>query len=209
MLKTQSAQQYWDQRTEHFSRFYTQPDWFDRVFRKAIFVRIGVAAAVGKSLEAPTALDIGSGPGINSVTLIKEGGVSHLTGIDFSSQMISSARTTAEEAGVSSQCDFIEGDFLCYDWGDQQFDLIVALGVLDYVSVPGKFLERISNITRTAFVISWPKTGLRMLLRKLRYKCHVYGYSEAAIIRYHQAMGITDLNLVRCQGGWVTIARKV
>jgi ubiquinone/menaquinone biosynthesis C-methylase UbiE len=208
MLKTQTAREYWDRKHNAFSRFYFQPDWFDKIFRKALFDRIDVAVEVCKTLEKPTVLDVGSGPGINSVSLVKAGGASHLSGIDFAPNMVSLAREIAESAEISGKCNFMEGDFLNTEWRNQEFDLVVALGVLDYVSVPDEFLKKIADVTRRVAVISWPEKGFRMLLRKVRYKCHVYGYTQGEVTDYHNRVGFNNLVCHKCDGGWVTIGHK-
>jgi SAM-dependent methyltransferase len=197
-----SVQDYWDKHSDLFGEYYKNPTWFDRTFRKAIFLRAMIAIDVCKELPSPSVLDIGSGPGINSVAMVKKGGASRLVGIDFAPSMIELARTYAGSEGVAERCEFVEGDFMKRDLGT--FDLAVALGVFDYIGDAQAFLKKMRSVARKAIVASWPENGLRMMLRKLRYTCPVYSYTEAQIRALHDKAGAGNVELIKIPGGWVS-----
>jgi ubiquinone/menaquinone biosynthesis C-methylase UbiE len=205
---TQSAQQYWDVRSDLFARYYKKPSLFDKLFRKAVYTRTAVALKTIQQYPGCTVLDIGSGPGVNSVTWLKNSGASHLLGIDFAENMNEYARKNAVAEGVGDRCTFMTGDFMKYDFGAQQFDVAVAAGVFDYIEDAAAFIKKMSEVSRKAFVISWPENGLRMMLRRQRYTCPVFHYSEKDIRHLHSLCNVKDLEVVRTQGGWVTVARK-
>ena len=72
MLKAkETVQNYWNERSEIFGNYYKKPTLFDSIMRKGIYSRVAVSVQVCKSLTNPTVLDVGSGPGINSETIIK------------------------------------------------------------------------------------------------------------------------------------------
>jgi len=204
--KTTSVQDYWDKHSDLFGGYYKNPTWFDRTFRKAIFLRAMVAIDVCGDLMNPSVLDIGSGPGVNSVALVKKGGAARLVGIDFAPNMIELARAHAAAEGVSDLCQFIEGDFLRQNFESGAFDLAIALGVFDYVGEPQAFLGRMRRVARKALVASWPENGVRMVLRKLRYSCPVYAYNEQRIRDLHRKAGIPGVDLIKIPGGWVSKA---
>ena len=207
--KPQNAQQYWNQRAELFSGYYTAPTLFDRVFRAGIYTRTAVALQVCQEHPGTTVLDIGSGPGENSIVFLKNSPVARLTGIDFAPSMNEAAMAACAEQAVSDRAEFVLGDFLTHDWRGQEFGVSVALGVLDYVAEAAEFLARIDEVTTRAFVISWPENGLRMLLRRRRYKCPVYHYTQSQVRQLHRDnCEISSLEFVKSRGGWVTIARK-
>lgn len=211
MSKTKhTALQYWDERSELFGNYYLKPSWFDKHFRKAVYTRVAVAVKVCKNLNQPTVLDIGSGPGVNSVTILKNTSTKHLTGIDFAPSMIEYAQDIVKKEGVESKATFVEGDFMDYNWRNQAFDVSIALGVLDYTKEAQAFTKKMSQVTNKAFVISWPENGLRMALRRYRYTCPLYHYTAQDIVSIHEQAGISKdkLELIEVPGGWVTIARK-
>jgi len=203
-----TAQQYWDVRSDLFANYYRKPSLFDKFLRKAVYLRTAVALKTIQEYPGCTVLDIGSGPGVNSVTWLKNSSASRLVGMDFAQTMNDYARQHAAEEGLSNRCDFIEGDFRTYDFGNTKYDVSVAVGVFDYTADPESFIKKMSEVSSKAFVISYPENGLRMFLRRQRYTCPVFHYSEKEIRRLHSLCDIKSLEIVRSQGGWVSIARK-
>jgi 2-polyprenyl-3-methyl-5-hydroxy-6-metoxy-1,4-benzoquinol methylase len=204
--ETTQVKAYWDRHADIFSEYYKNPSWFDRTFRQAIYVRAATAFDVCKSLGNPSVLDIGSGPGVNSVALVKKAGASKVTGIDFAANMIELAKKYALTNGISSQCDFITGDFMTHQFEPESFDLVIALGVFDYIGEVDAFFDKMRSVARKAMVASWPENGLRMALRRVRYSCPVYHYTESRIRDLHQRAGVKHLELIKTPGGWVSKA---
>jgi SAM-dependent methyltransferase len=203
-----TAQQYWDVRSDLFANYYKKPSLFDKLLRKAVYTRTAVALKVIKECGKCTVLDIGSGPGVNSVTWLKNSEATHLLGIDFAENMNEYARKNAATEGVGDRCKFVEGDFLTYDFKDEKFDVSVAVGVTDYVKEIEALVKKMDAVSNKAFVASWPLNGLRMALRRYRYTCPVYHYNEADVRRLHEGCNLKSLEIVHMQGGMVSIARK-
>jgi cyclopropane fatty-acyl-phospholipid synthase-like methyltransferase len=208
--KTESVQSYWDARSDLFGNYYKKPSSFDRIFRKGVYERQAIAVKACKEIPGARVLDIGSGPGVNSVSLIKNAGASHVFGVDFAQHMIDYAINTAKEEGVADKCTFVLGDVLTYDFGDKKFDYAYALGVFDYVENAQALLSRMSQLSTKSFMASWPENGLRMALRRYRYTCPLFHYTEQQIIDMHKKAGITadKLEIIRIGGGWATVAHK-
>jgi 2-polyprenyl-3-methyl-5-hydroxy-6-metoxy-1,4-benzoquinol methylase len=204
----ETAQSYWDARSELFGNYYKKPSLFDRVFRKAVYAREAVAVKACKELNNPTVLDVGSGPGINSVSLIKNAGAKHVTGIDFAQHMIDYAQNTAKAEGVADKTTFVLGDVLEYNFGDQKFDFSYALGVFDYVEKAEDLLRRMADLSTKTVVASWPENGVRMALRRYRYTCPLFHYTKQGILDLHRKVGLTNVEIITLNGGWATIARK-
>lgn len=209
MSKTiHTAQQYWDVRSELFANYYKKPSWFDKMFRKAVYTRTAVMLNTIKECGKCTVLDIGSGPGVNSVTWLKNSEATFLLGIDFAENMNEYARKNAAAEGVADRCKFIEGDFLTYDFKGEKFDVACAAGVTDYVKDIEALVKKMDAVTNKAFVASWPKGGLRMALRRYRYTCPVFQYNEADVRRLHEGCNIKSLEIIHMQGGMMSVARK-
>ena len=203
-----TAQEFWDVRSELFANYYKKPSFFDKIFRKAVYTRTAIALKVIREYGKCTVLDIGSGPGVNSVTWLKNSDATYLMGIDFAESMNEYAHKNVEAEGVGARCAFIEGDFLKYEFNNQTFDISVAVGVLDYIKEAEEFIRKMDKVSNKAFVVSWPFNGLRMALRRRRYTCPVYHYNEAEVRRLHEGCNIKNLELIVTQGGLVSIARK-
>ena len=208
--KLESVQSYWDARSDLFANYYKKPSSFDRVFRKGVYERQAIAVKACKEIPNASVFDVGSGPGLNSVSLIKNAGASHVFGVDFAQHMIDYAIGTAKEEGVASKCTFVLGDVLTYDFGNKNFDYSYALGVFDYTENAQALLSRMSDLSTRSFMASWPENGVRMALRRYRYTCPLFHYTEKQIIDLHKKAGINENNLeiIRIGGGWATIARK-
>ena len=204
---THTAQQYWDSRSDLFANYYKKPSLFDKLLRKAVYTRTAVALKVIKGCGKCTVLDIGSGPGVNSVTWLKNSEATHLLGIDFAENMNEYARKNAETEGVGARCKFVEGDFLTYNFTDK-YDVSAAMGVSDYVKEMDMFLKKMDAVSNKAFVVSWPLNGLRMALRRYRYTCPVFHYNEADVRRLHEGLNIKSLEIIPMQGGMMSVARK-
>jgi 2-polyprenyl-3-methyl-5-hydroxy-6-metoxy-1,4-benzoquinol methylase len=203
-----TAQQYWDVRSDLFANYYKKPSLFDKTFRKAVYVRTAVVLKTIKEFDQPTVLDIGSGPGVNSVTWLKNTNAKYLLGIDFAESMNEYARKHAQAEGVGDRCKFIAGDFMKHDFKGEKFTVSAACGVLDYVKESREFMQKMDAVTTGAFVVSWPENGLRMALRRYRYTTPVYHYDEAAIRKLHEGLNIKSLEIMPMQGGRMSVARK-
>ncbi|HMK26872.1 MAG TPA: class I SAM-dependent methyltransferase [Chitinophagaceae bacterium] len=202
-----TAQQYWDVRSDLFANYYKKPSLFDKLLRKAVYTRTAVTLKVIKEYGKCTVLDIGSGPGVNSVTWLKNSEATFLLGIDFAENMNEYARKNAENEGVGARCKFVEGDFLTYNF-NEKYDVSAAMGVADYVKEMDMFLKKMDAVSNKAFVVSWPLNGLRMALRRYRYTCPVYHYNEADVRRLHEGLNIKSLEIIPMQGGMMSVARK-
>ena len=208
--KTETVQSYWDARSDLFGNYYKKPSSFDRIFRKGVYERQAIAVQACKEIPNAKVLDIGSGPGVNSVSLIKNAGASHIFGVDFAQHMIDYAINTAKEEAVADKCTFVLGDVLTYDFGDRKFDYAYALGVFDYVEDAQALLSRMSQLSTGSFMASWPENGLRMALRRYRYTCPLFHYTEQQVKDLHKKAGIPadKLEIIRIGGGWATVAHK-
>jgi ubiquinone/menaquinone biosynthesis C-methylase UbiE len=208
--KTETAQSYWDARSELFANYYKKPSLFDQVFRKGVYERQAIAVKACKEIPNARVLDIGSGPGINSVSLIKNAGASHVFGIDFAEHMIAYAKNTAKEEGVADKTEFVLGDALSYNFGDRKFDYAYALGVFDYIENAQALLNLMVKLAGKSVMASWPEDGLRMALRRYRYTCPVYHYSKEDILKLHENAGVprNKVEVIKIGGGYSTVARK-
>jgi len=91
------------------------------------------------------ALDAGCGHGLHLAKLAKQG--ARITGLDISPAMLSRARLALDQAG------FPDAELLCADVNSREFqsetfDLVLAIGMLDYLPDWNRVLRRLASWTR-------------------------------------------------------------
>ncbi len=206
---------YFQQRARQFDALYAEErDWryyFNRLFRRALYQRVRLTVEAFRGLDDFTLLDVGCGSGRNSLVFLKCG-ARRVVGIDFSENMIRMAQDYCREQGVAGNCEFIRADVLAHPFRER-FDVVVALGVFDYIRDPHDLLLRMRELATRRVVASFP--GLSMVrapLRKLRYwirNCPVYFSSRKRLQRICRKIGLEHFELVPVAGraGWLLIGR--
>jgi len=85
---------------------------------------------------APDVLDLGCGPGMQTVDLAELLPRAHVTAIDRSGAYVEEARLRAETAGLTERITVAEGDMASLSFGPQSFDLIWSEGAAYNIGVP-------------------------------------------------------------------------
>ena len=192
---TARVQTYFDERVADYDAFYDPPSalarHFNRVFRKAVFLRRDHTIELARRFNCRTVLDVGCGSGRNSVWFARNG-IEHVSGIDISREMIEEADLLARQAGVESRCEFRHLDFMSMPKGSR-FDMVVALGGFDYVAQAEEFLRHMSQFADRVIYASFPGwTLVRSPLRKVRYAlrgCPTHFYRRPELNRLFDAVG--------------------
>lgn len=206
MAITENAKNYWDARSELFANYYIKPSRFDRIFRKGVYTRAAVSMKIIQEFKNPTILDVGSGPGVNSLTWLKNSDAKLLVGIDFADNMVEFATNLIKNEGLEHRAKFIVGDMLDYDFKGEKFDISLAMGVFDYVQDAKKLLGIMKNISNKAVVSSWPRNGLRMMLRRYRYTCPLFHYTEKQVLDLHKELGFSNTKIMSTSdAGFTTV----
>ncbi len=150
----------------------------DRVTRGTVVRRLDFVNDLVEGNPPKRVLDVGCGSGRFGASLGQRG-AEVVVGLDFAPEMLVLAEQRCAEAGVGDRCTFLKEDFLTWEW-DEPFDLVLAIGVLDYVAEAGPFVARLASASRGTTVISFPRL-LHPLVpvraARLRMKeCPVYFY---------------------------------
>lgn len=155
----------------------------DRLSRGTVVKRLKHIDHLGAALKPRRVLDVGCGSGRFCVTLAQHG-ADTVVGLDFAPEMLVLARQKAGDASVAEKCQFLEADFMQWEW-DEPFDLVLAVGVLDYVPAAAPFVERLSKASRGQTVISFPRRFHPLVpVRAARLRlsgCPVFFYSRAEV----------------------------
>lgn len=192
---------FFDSKAEIFDSNYSDHSWFSKwftqTFQKAIFDRFDAAINEAGEISNKNILDIGCGSGVYSLEYTKRG-AAKVTGIDFSDEMLAMSEELIEENGFSDKVTFVKGDFSTHQF-EEKFDVIIAMGVFDYVAEPGKFLAKMSELSSGKVIASFPgKSPVRMHLRRIRYNlqnCPVFFYTEEQIHELAQKSGLKNYEL--------------
>jgi len=174
--------------------------WMNRLLRRAIYERVRLTVGETEGLKNFEVLDVGCGSGRNSV-IFAQAGARRVLGIDFAPNMIELARNYSANAPGGERCEFVTGDFFEQNF-DRRFEMVVALGVFDYIREPDRLLRRMMELSTGKVLGSFPGVSpVRAPLRKLRYSlrnCPVYFYTRARIAEVCHRAGLSDYRIVPC-----------
>jgi ubiquinone/menaquinone biosynthesis C-methylase UbiE len=214
MRDSERTRVYFESTALSFDSLYKEEDrfWYyvNHVFRPALYERVRLTVDEMIELRDFTVLDVGCGSGRNSVKFLKAG-ARHVVGIDFAESMLGLAKQYSAVTGFASQCDFVLGDALTYPF-PQKFDVVVALGVFDYLREPAEMLRRMAGLASHKVIAGFPAyTLIRGTQRKVRYwlkGCPVYFQSQKQLRAICHEVGLDDYRLVPCGGaGYLLVAR--
>ena len=157
----------------------------DKLSRKTVVRRADFVEAFADRHHPESALDVGCGSARFGLRLAPKG--TRVVGLDFAPDMIALARRLVEEAGVADKCTFHVADFMQWDPGET-FDLVLAIGVLDYVSEPGPLMAKLAASSHRDVIVSFPQKFHPLVpLRYARLRmngCPVYFYDRAQVERF-------------------------
>lgn len=187
---------YWNDVAGDFDAIYTGDKGplrrtLDRWLRQDMYQRFAWVLERSAGIQGRTACDIGCGSGRFSAALAKQG-AARVVGVDIAPRMLELARALAARQGVEQACEFVHADVL--DWqATEQFDLVIAIGLWDYIADPLPRLRVIRRLSRGRFLSSWPRlwtwrTPIRQVRLGLR-GCPVYFFRRPQIDRYLQESG--------------------
>ena len=159
-----------------------------RLSRPAVFDRLRAATSLVRSLDRPDVLDLGCGNGLGVIAMA-DAGARSITGVDFSARMLDIARRRVaarpRDAACDAAIDLVEGDILTWPGAPRGWDLVVALGVLEYYPDASGLLARMAELTRAWALFSvraW--TLLRGAIRARHYaraQCPIHFLDRPAI----------------------------
>ncbi len=183
MSEIADIQRYFREQAAQFDSIYEGKGafgrWLDRTFRASIFVRYALTFEHAGDVTGKRVLDIGCGSGRYAVEFATRG-AAEVVGIDLSQEMVALAKQDAARHGVEDRCHFQVGDFWTYTPA-QPFDIVIAMGVYDYLAEPEPWVQRMMAASRGKWMASFPKWDLiRAPIRRWRYKlrnCPVYYYT--------------------------------
>ncbi len=204
------------------SRFRSKATQFDdlyederalvRLLRPGLLHRRQLAVETVTRYERPRVLDVGCGSG-RVAEFVLEAGAGHYVGIDFSEPMLALARERLER--FDDLAELVTGDFLVAPL-DGPFEVILALGLFDYIPDPIPFVARMAELSApgACVVSSFPSwSWLKGPIRKVRYEwigdCPIFDYTSAQVEALFREHGFGRFEIARRgSSGFLTKATR-
>lgn len=211
---TETVRDYFQTRADDYDAFYDAETglhrWFNRTFRKAVYLRRDQVIVLARRFGCESLLDVGCGSGRNTIWWARQG-VQRVHGVDFSEEMIRQAQDVAREAQCADRCTFEVADFLRWN-SSTPYDLVAACGVFDYVIDAEALLRHMARHARKVIYGSFPGwTLVRTPLRKLRYwlrGCPTHFYRRREIERLFKSVGFGTTEILPIGAGYLAWAAR-
>ena len=166
--------------------------FLNKKFRSDIYERFVLSLNHVRHYKLESALDVGCGSGRYACALAQLG-VRRVVGVDVSQKMIGLATKRASElpqAGGTFQ-------FVCCAFEEfhttETFDVVLAMGLFDYVKDPVSFLLRMQALANHSVIASFPSISFfRTPIRRVRYlikRCPLYFYRPDQIASFAPQAG--------------------
>jgi SAM-dependent methyltransferase len=186
-------------KARQFDDLYEDERLLVRLFRPGLFRRRQLAVDTVRSYDAPAVLDVGCGSG-RIGEFVLDAGASRYLGIDFSEPMIALARTRLERFGKTTT--LVTDDFLSAPV-EGSFDVVLALGLFDYLPNPELFVARMFALCAPdgCVVGSFPAwSPLKGPIRKVRYEwigdCPIFNYTREGLERLFGDAGFDRVEVI-------------
>lgn len=200
-----STQRYFDKHAHAFDRVYARPG-VAACLRRGPQRGRELAVSVVARHPTPNVLDVGCGPGRVAESVLDAGAARYL-GIDLSPHMLALARRRLDRYEA---VELLEGNFLDLEV-PQRFDVVLALGLFDYLEEPARAGAWMRAHCRSTLVASFPRWDwLKAPLRHLRYELHqcpIFDYTEADVEELLAGAGFSSIEFaVRGRRGFLVSA---
>ena len=169
------------EKAQAFDDLYEDERPLTRLLRPGLFRRRQLAADTVRAYSDPRVLDVGCGSG-RIGEFVLDAGAAHYVGVDFSEPMIELARSRL--ARFADKAELIQADFLSATL-DGSFDVVLALGLFDYLPEPHRFGRRMFELCAEGGCVvgSFPAwSAMKGPIRKLRYEwigdCPIFNYTR-------------------------------
>ena len=187
-----------EDKAQQFDDLYEDERWLVRTLRPGLFRRRKLAVDTVAAYANPRVLDVGCGSG-RIGEFVLEAGASHYVGVDFSAPMIDMSR--ARLARFADHTQLIVDDFLAAPL-DGPFEVILAVGLFDYLPEPQRFARRMFELCASGGCVvgSFPTWSLlKGPVRKVRYEwignCPIFNYSRRELELMFGASGFERVEI--------------
>lgn len=145
-LPTRPVEEYFTGQSQYWSDVYHASDTYSRIYQERQQRTLDFIDSLNLPPDARI-LEAGCGAGHLSIELARRG-FRRIDAIDSSSGMVGRAEENATRAGVAGTITFNHADVYALPHPDHSFDLVVALGVLPWLTDPFRAVKELSRIVR-------------------------------------------------------------
>lgn len=216
----QSDAEYWNSMVDDFDAIYSGDGRtavgraLEKWLRRDVYQRLMATVQLIDEMGAhQRVLDVGCGTGRLCAPLSRRG--HRVVGVDFSEEMLEEARRIVAEKGREDRCTFIRADIvndMPPELGEyERFDVIVYLGLLEYMSDPVPMMQKLKRFEPAKMVGSFCRAGtLRSYLRRARYKiqgldCPLYFHEREAVEAVATELDAEDLDIELMGQLWYSV----
>ena len=186
------------ERAQAFDDLYEDERPLVRLLRPGLMRRRNLAVQTVREYSQPRVLDVGCGSG-RIGEFVLDAGAGHYLGVDFSEPMIDLARARLEP--FVDRAELLVEDFLTAAI-EGPFDVILALGLFDYLPDPHHFTRRMFSLCAHGGCVvgSFPTFSLvKGPVRKVRYEwigdCPIFNYSRRELELLFGASGFEPIEV--------------
>jgi SAM-dependent methyltransferase len=187
-----------EERAHQFDDLYEDERWLVRTLRPGLFRRRQLSVETVRAYDAPRVLDVGCGSGRIGEFVLNAGAADYV-GVDFSAPMIDLARDRLRP--FEDRTHLIVDDFLTAPL-DGSFEVILAVGLFDYLPEPHRFTRRMFELAAPGGCVvgSFPAwSWLKGPVRKVRYEwigdCPIFNYTRRELELMFGASGFERLEI--------------
>jgi ubiquinone/menaquinone biosynthesis C-methylase UbiE len=156
-MRTQDR--HWQQRPEGFAAFYEGPSALSPagIVSRFLDARTAALEALVDCRPEHRLLDVGCGSGPHMVRYLDR--CAHVAGVDYSEAMVDLARRALEGSGRTNW-ELRRADAAALPFPDGSFDVVIAMGLLDYVPSAADVLREFRRVLKPGgqAVVTIPKS---------------------------------------------------
>jgi SAM-dependent methyltransferase len=192
------VREHFHENARSFDDLYEDERLLQRLLRPGLFRRRELALEAVRSHPEARVLDVGCGSArVGELTLLA--GARSWLGVDFAPEMLELARQRLARFGERVR--IVEGDFLEVGL-EGPFEVVLALGLFDYIGEPAPFLARMAELCAGggSLVASFPSwSPLKGPVRRIRYErlndCPIFDYAEPGVRALLRAAGFERVEI--------------
>src|SRR5262245_26110540 len=139
------VQQHFRSTFTYWEQIYAGRTVYSRIYQERASRAIACLDCIHLSFDAPV-LEVGCGPGVITTAIARKGFC--VSAIDSVPEMVERTRAKAQQAGVDSQVDARVGSIGSLSFGDATFELVVVIGVSEWLVSLTQPLAEIFRVLR-------------------------------------------------------------
>jgi len=223
--KQKDSDNYWYEKSKNFSDQYQKEktSFWQKFVQNFLDKRFKIISKLIENNvnQESVVIDIGCGSGVY-IKYAAQFNPKEIIGIDYSDQMLETARTELAEIRKDRDIKLVRGKAEKLDLKDNSGDLILAIGLFDYLKKPELALAEISRVLKKdgraiiclpkkysplGFLRHWPCLYLRKYLLKLPPILNSWSKKEA--LNSFNQFNLTPVNIYQIQKTmWIFELRK-